>query len=72
VAGDAQIVLDGGKPSLLMKPGAVFNLSHWSYDTFEASEERAPDERFLVTFARGADGKISGYDTPGGRRYQRR
>lgn len=72
VAGDAEIVLNSGKLSLLMKPGAVFRLSHWSYDTFEASDERAPDERFLVTFARDADGKISGYGTPGGRRYQRR
>ena len=54
-----------------MQPGATFNLAHWSYDTFEASDTRASEERFLLTFRRGADGRISGFETPGGRVYRR-
>jgi len=72
VAGDAEVTLADGKLSLLMKPDAVLPLTHWSFDTFEAVDRRAPDERFLVTFVRGADGKIVGYDSGEGRKYQRR
>lgn len=72
VAGDVEIVAKDGKLALLMRPNGRFSLSHWSYDTFEASDEIAPEERFLMTFRRGADGKISGYDIAEGRSYRRR
>jgi hypothetical protein len=72
--GDTQIVLDkNGALRLLMPPAASFNLAHWAYDSFEASDTRAPlEDRFVLTFTRGADGKINGYETPSGRRYRRR
>ena len=61
-----------GTLTLAMQPSATFDLTHWSYDSFEASDTRAPEERFLITFARGADGRITGYETDGGRLYRRR
>jgi hypothetical protein len=71
--GDTQIVLkSNGSLILAMQPGATFNLAHWSYDSFEASDTRAPEERFLLTFRRGADGRISGFETESGRIYRRR
>jgi CubicO group peptidase (beta-lactamase class C family) len=72
--GETQIVLSSnGSLILAMQPGATFTLSHWSYDSFEASDPRAPEEeRFLLTFRRGADGRIVGYETAGGRIYRRR
>jgi hypothetical protein len=74
LVGETQIVLGrNGGLTLAMQPGATFNLEHWSYDSFEASDTRAPEEeRFLLTFRRGADGRISGFETEGGRIYRRR
>jgi CubicO group peptidase (beta-lactamase class C family) len=73
LVGETQIVLAGnGTLTLAMQPGATFNLAHWSYDSFEASDTRAPEERFLLTFRRGADGRIVGYETEAGRLYRRR
>jgi CubicO group peptidase (beta-lactamase class C family) len=73
LAGETQIVLgSNGKLTLAMQPGATFELTHWSYDAFEASDTRAPEERFLITFARAADGRIASYATAGGRVYRRR
>lgn len=73
LAGETQIVLGGdGALTLAMQPGATFSLTHWSYDSFEASETRAPEDRFLLTFRRGADGRITGYETEAGRIYRRR
>jgi hypothetical protein len=73
LVGETQIVLErNGRLTLAMQPGATFNLAHWSYDSFEASDTRAPDERFLLTFRRGADGRITGYETAAGRIYRRR
>jgi CubicO group peptidase (beta-lactamase class C family) len=73
VSGDTEIVEADGKLALVMKPEARFALAHWAYDTFEASEDRAPEEeRFLLTFARTVDGKISGFETAGGKRYRRK
>jgi hypothetical protein len=74
LVGETQIMLDkNGALTLAMRPGATFELAHWSYDSFEASDTRAPEEdRFLITFARGADGHITGYETDGGRVYRRR
>jgi CubicO group peptidase (beta-lactamase class C family) len=73
LVGDTQIVLGrNGSLTLAMQPGATFTLTHWSYDAFEASDTRAPEERFLLTFRRGADGRIAGYETDGGRSYRRR
>ena len=75
LVGETQIVL-GRKTensTLAMQPNATFELSHWSYDSFEARDTRAPEEDyFLITFARGADGRITGYETEGGRLYRRR
>jgi len=73
LVGDTQIVLkSNGSLTLAMQPGATFNLAHWSYDSFEASDTRAPEERFLLTFRRGADGRISSFETESGRVYRRR
>jgi CubicO group peptidase (beta-lactamase class C family) len=74
LVGETQIVLGStGKLTLAMQPNATFELSHWSYDSFEARDTRAPGEdHFLITFARGADGRITGYETEGGRLYRRR
>lgn len=73
LVGETQIVLGGdGKLTLAMQPGATFELTHWSYDSFEASDVRAPQERFLITFARGADGRIASYASAGGRIHRRR
>ncbi len=73
LVGETQIVLErNGTLTLAMQPGASFTLTHWSYDSFEASNTRAPDERFLITFARAADGRIASYATEGGRVYRRR
>ena len=73
LVGDTQVVLkSNGSLTLAMQPGATFNLAHWSYDSFEASDTRAPEERFLLTFRRGADGRISGFETDSGRVYRRR
>lgn len=73
LVGETQIVLGRtGTLTLAMQPGATFNLAHWSYDSFEASDTRAPDERFLLTFRRGAEGRITGYETEAGRLYRRR
>jgi len=72
LTGETQIALQGtGNLTLAMQPGATFNLAHWSYDAFEASDTRAPEERFLLTFRRGADGSISGFETESGRFYRR-
>jgi CubicO group peptidase (beta-lactamase class C family) len=74
LVGETHIVLSkDGKLTLAMQPNATFELTHWSYDSFEAADSRAPQEdRFMVTFARGADGRITGYETEGGRRFRRR
>jgi CubicO group peptidase (beta-lactamase class C family) len=74
LVGATQIVLgNDGKLTLAMQPNATFELVHWSHDAFEARDTRAPEEdRFLITFARGADGRITGYATAGGRLYRRR
>jgi hypothetical protein len=74
LAGETQIVLGrDGKLTLAMQPNATFELTHWSYDAFEAADTRAPQEdRFLITFVRGADGRITGYESEGGRLYRRR
>jgi CubicO group peptidase (beta-lactamase class C family) len=73
VVGDVEIAHGkDGTLTLVMKPDAAFTLSHWSYDTFEASDDRAPGDGFLMTFTRGPDGRITGYRTPGGRAFQRR
>ena len=73
LVGETQIVLGrDGALTLAMQPSATFKLTHWSYDSFEASDTRAPEERFLITFARGAEGRIASYATQGGRVYSRR
>jgi hypothetical protein len=73
LVGETQIVLNrNGSLTLAMQPGATFALTHWSYDSFEAGDTRAPEERFLLTFRRGADGRISGFETETGRVYRRR
>jgi len=74
LAGETQIVLGrDGKLTLAMQPNATLELTHWSYDAFEAADTRAPQEdRFLITFVRGADGRITGYESEGGRLYRRR
>lgn len=73
LVGETQIMLNrNGSLTLAMQPGATFALTHWSYDSFEAGDTRAPEERFLLTFRRGADGRITGYETDGGRIYRRR
>lgn len=74
LVGETQIVLgNNGKLTLAMQPSATFELNHWSYDSFEARDSRAPEEdSFLITFARGADGRITGYETESGRQYRRR
>jgi hypothetical protein len=73
LVGETQIVLNrNGSLTLAMQPGATFALTHWSFDSFEAGDTRAPEERFLLTFRRGADGRITGYETDGGRIYRRR
>jgi len=74
LVGETQISASkDGKLALAMQPNATFELTHWSYDSFEAADTRAPEEdHFMITFARGADGRITGYETEGGRRYRRR
>ena len=74
LAGETQIGLSKeGKLALAMQPNATFVLTHWSYDSFEAADTRAPQEdHFLLTFTRGADGRITGYETESGRRFRRR
>jgi CubicO group peptidase (beta-lactamase class C family) len=73
LVGDTQVVLNrNGGLTLAMQPGATFVLTHWSFDSFEAGDTRAPQERFLLTFRRGADGRISGFETETGRVYRRR
>ena len=68
VAGEAEVfVKEDGRLALRMEPDAVFELSHWSYDAFEARDVRAPEEAFLLTFARDADGRISRFETASGR-----
>lgn len=73
LVGETQIVLGtDGKLALAMQPSATFVLTHWSYDSFGAADTRAPQEdRFLLTFTRGADGRITGYETASGRRFRR-
>jgi hypothetical protein len=73
LVGETQVVLNrNGSLTLAMQPGAAFALTHWSFDSFEASDTRAPEERFLLTFRRGADGRMSGFETETGRVYRRR
>ena len=73
LGGDVEVLLKDGRLALVMQPLAAFSLTHWSYDTFEASDDRAPeDERFHLTFVRGVDGKVSGYELPNGRSYRRK
>jgi hypothetical protein len=73
VVGDVQVVaIAGVKLQLSLPPGATFTLTHWSFDTFEASDDRAPEDRFLLTFQRGADGKIASYASEEGRTYMRK
>ena len=74
LVGETQIVLGrDGKLTLAMQPNATLELAHWSFDSFEAADTRAPQEdHFMITFARGADGRITGYETEGGRRFRRR
>ena len=74
LVGETQIVLGkDGTLTLAIQPGVTFALSHWSYDSFAARETHKPDEDvFRVTFARGADGRITGYETDGGRVFRRR
>jgi CubicO group peptidase (beta-lactamase class C family) len=72
--GEAQIALgNDGKLTLAMQPGAKFELVHWSYDSFEARDTRSTQEAgYTITFARGADGRITGYETDSGRLFRRR
>ena len=73
LVGETRIELNrNGGLTLAMQPGAVLLLTHWSFDAFEAGDTRAPEERFLLTFRRGADGRISGFETETGRVYRRR
>ncbi len=74
LVGETQIVLGkDGALTLAMPPGVTFALSHWSYDSFAARETHEPEEdAFRITFARGADGRITGYEAEGGRVYRRR
>lgn len=74
LVGDVEVAADeDGGLRLLMPPNAVFDLTHWSYDTFEARGTRAPEsERFHVTFGTGLDGGVSGFETDSGRRYARK
>jgi hypothetical protein len=73
VVGDVQVVsIPGNKLQLSLPPGATFTLTHWAFDTFEVSDDRAPEDRFLLTFQRSADGKISGYSSEEGRSYKRK
>jgi len=71
LAGDSQIVAAGDRLLLLMPPDGRFSLNHWSYDTFEASDTRAPADRFMLTFRRGADGTVNGYEVDGQRSVRR-
>jgi CubicO group peptidase (beta-lactamase class C family) len=72
LAGDVEVVQrKDGKLAVLMPPDASFTLTHWSYDTFEASDDRAPEETFLLTFQRGTDGKIASYQIENGKQYKR-
>jgi CubicO group peptidase (beta-lactamase class C family) len=72
--GETQIeVGKDGKLALVMQPTARFELVHWSYDAFEARDTRAArEDGFLITFVRGADGRITGYENDGGRLFRRR
>jgi CubicO group peptidase (beta-lactamase class C family) len=74
LAGETQVVLGkDGRLTLAMQPNATFELTHWSYDSFEGADTRAPqDDRLLITFTRAADGRITGYESEGGRVYRRR
>jgi CubicO group peptidase (beta-lactamase class C family) len=73
LVGETQIVPGRtGSLTLAMQPGATFELTHWGYDAFEASDTRDPQERFLLTFRRAADGRITGFETETGRLYRRR
>ena len=73
LVGETQVALNrNGGLTLAMQPGATFVLTHWSFESFEAGDTRAPEERFLLTFRRGADGRISGFETATGRVYRRR
>jgi CubicO group peptidase (beta-lactamase class C family) len=74
LVGETQIeVGKDGKLTLAMQPTARFELAHWSYDAFEARDTRAArEDGFLITFVRGADGRITGYESDGGRLFRRR
>jgi CubicO group peptidase (beta-lactamase class C family) len=71
LAGDSRIVNEGGTLFLLMPPEGRFSLSHWSYDSFEAADVRAPSDRFLLTFTRDVNGSVSGYEVAGRRSTRR-
>jgi len=71
LVGDAQVVENDGALRLVLPPDATFSLSHWSYDTFEATSLRVPDFRFRLTFSIGPDGVATGYETEDGRRFAR-
>ena len=38
----------------------TFNLDHWHYDTFAATDPTHSMSRMLITFEQNAEGKVSG------------
>jgi CubicO group peptidase (beta-lactamase class C family) len=72
LAGQNEIVrLANGGLSLQTKPLGSYSLSHWSFDTFEASDDRVPTQRFLLTFEIGPEGRVVAYSGSGGGRFVR-
>jgi CubicO group peptidase (beta-lactamase class C family) len=63
--GEVEIVRSDDRYSLLMRPNLSYSLQHWSYDTFEASDDRAPESRFLMTFRLDGDGRVAAYEASG-------
>jgi len=70
--GDAVIKLENGKLHATLGKAFDGDLEHWHYDTFRANWKDRMAGRSMLTFALGADGKVSKLDVQGITTFNRR
>lgn len=69
--GDVAVSLEEGKLVFAFGPAFVGELSHWHYDTFEASFRDRSIGKQLITFRLNESGEVSAVDVPGMAEFKR-
>lgn len=70
--GDVSFRLKGGSLAMTYGSGIEATLSHWQYDTFEATADQRSVGKLMTTFALDADGKVKSVDISGLGTFMRR